>query len=151
MKHVYEHKDGNTVSTRESDNNLDFVVVVKTPVEMRHQIQSLLDEVDYLALDQIDRALTDGTVTEWAGVTYIGGIPAASVESLQKSYDSLLEHVNAMAVQRENLVDLYQVVGWFEDMADAQWLAKSLQNKYIDDGWPNRQVYVDFTTFAEDQ
>lgn len=142
------HKDSNTVSVRESDKDLMFAVVVKTPVELRHQIQNLIDEVDYLTLDQIDRALSDGSVTEWGGVQYIGGVPAPSVASLQKSYDDLTAHVRAMRVQRENLVDLYQVVGWFEDLPDAQGLAKSLRDQYVDDGWP-REVYVDFTMVDE--
>lgn len=142
------HKDSNTVSVRESDKDLMFAVVVKTPVEMRHQIQNLIDELDSLTLDQIDRALSDGTVTKWGGVTYTGGIAAPSVAALQAQYDRLLAHSKAMVTNRENLVDLYQVVGWFEDLPDAQWLAKSLREQYADDGWP-REVYVDFTLADE--
>ena len=149
MKHVYTHLDGTTISTRESDKNLDFVVVVKTPVEMRRQIQNLIDEVDYLALDQIDRALSDGTVTERDGITYVGGLPHPSIESLQRSYDALFQHVKDMKIQRESLTDLYQAVGWFEGIQEAYWLQNSLREQYVDDGWP-REVYVDFTDTIED-
>lgn len=142
--HRVIHEDGNTISTRESDKNLDFVVVVKTPVETRHAIQDLVEQVELLSLDNIDRALTDGTVTEWAGQTYIGGLAAPSVAWLQEEFDAALELVKSQQVFRESLVDLYQVVGWFDSYAGAVEMAERTRADYNNEFV--RQVYVDFTT-----
>lgn len=137
-----EHPDG-THSDRETVDGmvLKHAVIVYTPAETRQEIREHVKKFDEFMLDNIDRALSDGTVDERDGVTYIGGIQASSVAELQSIYSETAKARQFLDAQPP-LPPMYQAVAWFATRETAYRLADTLDEKYINQG-VFRNVYVD--------
>ncbi len=134
-----KHPDG-TISTRESNKDLRWAVVVYTPTGTRHEIQKAMREVLEAGMDNIHRALADGTRSNRNDRTHIGGIKAPDEETLLETWDETLEWLNNLST---DLPDLYQATHWFEARPDALRSVVGLQAQYDATPWSREVYYTD--------
>jgi hypothetical protein len=132
-----QHLDG-TKSTRQSDKDLRWAVVVYTPKGTRSRIQQALADVLEVSMDNMHRGLADGTVSYRDGRTYVGGLKAPDREAMLQVWSEALEWRNSLDME---LPDLYQATHWFSNLADALNAGNRLQDEYDATPW-RRTVYV---------
>lgn len=131
------HPDG-TKSTRESDKDLRWAVVVYTPKETRSKIQQALAAVLEVSMDNMHRGLADGTVSYRDDLTYIGGLKAPDPETMLQAWSEALEWRNSLEME---LPDLYQATHWFDEWGPAIGTAGRLQQEYDATPW-HRDVKI---------
>ena len=131
------HPDG-TQSTRESNKDLRWAVVVYTPKETRKKIREMQRLILDTELANIHRALADGTEQYRDDRLYIGGLRAASHDYLLKQWQRALDERSTMQM---DLPDLYQATHWFDEWQAASDARSRLQQEYDATPW-DRTVIV---------
>lgn len=132
-----KHEDGSQ-STRESNKDLRWAVVVYTPKETRTKIRETQRQVLEAMMDNVHRALADGTRSIRDDRTHIGGLRAPDEETLLEAWQQGLEYLENL---KEELPDLYQATHWFEDVEDAYAAGEYLAGDYDASPW-TREVWV---------
>lgn len=130
------HPDG-TKSTRESNKDLRWAVIVYTPTETRSKIRAAQREIQDVLMDNIHRALADGTRSNRNDHTYIGGIQAPDEETLLETWQEALEWRDSLGT---DLPDLYQATHWFDDWQAVSDARTRLQAEYDATPWYRKVI-----------